>query len=340
MRQEHGLGRLQGGAGPHGCLAQALLDRSLGGRELHPVVDPHRLALLGRQRHGPPPGRAGRRHGIGQVILALRVVAADAIENLERGRAVERHQARVAELHGALGLARVLVLADRREFAVLDDQAAVARRVRGLEAERRERCNLREGSAQGPKRLGRDQRHVGEQHEQMVAAARDGGPGRQHRVGSAEPLALHHDLDFGCGAARFRRHVLAPRTDHDHDPVGPRGSGGVEHMRQHRAPGEPVQHLRGRGSHSRPLARRQHHGEAFRSVHPSLLEAAAPRVRIRNAVQLYQEMTGVATGGCLSGGRGPCNKRLAIDPIWAIRRPTASAKDNPAPMPRAPATSS
>ena len=62
------------------------------------------------------PVAGGERYGIGQVELALGVVVADPAEQAERGRArAEAHDAGIAERQRALGIARVLLLADSGE---------------------------------------------------------------------------------------------------------------------------------------------------------------------------------------------------------------------------------
>ena len=59
------------------------------------------------------PSAAREFDDIGQIKLALGVVVADPFQQRERLRAVDRHQAGVAEPDGALFLARVLLLANR-----------------------------------------------------------------------------------------------------------------------------------------------------------------------------------------------------------------------------------
>ncbi len=78
---------------------------------------------------------AGDLDKVRQIVLALGIGVADARQQIERLAAVDRHQAAVAPFHGTLGICRILFLADGDQFAVLDEQAAVAGRPVGVEAD-------------------------------------------------------------------------------------------------------------------------------------------------------------------------------------------------------------
>jgi hypothetical protein len=76
-----------GDAGPLVALDDAVAQQPSGRRQLHPVVDAHRLVrVLGQvRRHGEPSG-AVQADDVGEVLLALRVVGRQLLEAVgERG---------------------------------------------------------------------------------------------------------------------------------------------------------------------------------------------------------------------------------------------------------------
>ena len=151
----HRLRRDHGDAGIERGGAQALLQDGFGFGELRLGIDPAHVVLPGFDRDGVEPHLAGDRDGVGQVEFAFGVVVADAVEDRERHVAAQRHQAGVAERDGALGRARVLVLADRHQRFALHDQPAVAGRIGRPEAEHRHRLAVRERRAQAGSVCGR-----------------------------------------------------------------------------------------------------------------------------------------------------------------------------------------
>ncbi len=128
--------------------------------------------------------------------------------------AVERHQPAIAERDLALGFARIVVLADRDQLAVLDQQPAIAGRIRRRESGNRDRGAVGQRRAQLLQGLGAHQRRVGEHHQDIVEAARDGVARRQHRMRGAEPLHLACDL-------RVRESAATPlsRPHRDSGPI-------------------------------------------------------------------------------------------------------------------------
>ena len=143
LRRGHGDTRLVGGC------AQPALQHVLRLGELGLGIDAAHLVLLGFERHRGQAHLAGDLDRIGQIELALGVVIPDPFENCERAVAAQRHQSGIAQADGALLCARVLLLADGDEGAVrCDDQAPVAGRIGGTEAERRDRRPFRQRAAQ------------------------------------------------------------------------------------------------------------------------------------------------------------------------------------------------
>ena len=84
------------------------------------------------------PAPVGDLDQVGQVEFLLRIVGVTASRRLSALGAGEGDRAGVAEPRRLLRRARILVLADRGETAVALDQAAVAGRIVGREAERDE----------------------------------------------------------------------------------------------------------------------------------------------------------------------------------------------------------
>ena len=76
------------------------------------------------------------------------------------------------------------------------------------------------------------QRGIGENHENIVGAARDRGLRREHRMRRSTPFGLHDDFRAGREALRLGGDDVVIRSDHD----GGRRSAGrahsAEHMRQ------------------------------------------------------------------------------------------------------------
>ena len=78
---------------------------------------------------------------------------------------------------------------------------------------------------------------------------------------------------------RLAGDVVPPGADHHGDPLDAARRDRVEHVGQHAAPRQPVEHFGSVGPHARTLARRQHHGEApSRCAHAILLQKRPPIV--------------------------------------------------------------
>ena len=133
------------------CARRRVLQDGLGGGQLGAAVDADQL--VGRRLHDRAGGAVGARDGddVGQVVLALGIGVADAIEQGEQALAVDRHDAGIAERDGALLGVGVAVLDDRLEQAVgADDEPAIAAR------DRRAACPARPR----PDRLGARRRSI------------------------------------------------------------------------------------------------------------------------------------------------------------------------------------
>ena len=100
------------------------------------------------------------------------------------------------------------------------------------------------------------------QHQHVVIAFGQRVARRQHRVGGAEPFGLHENPGVGRGGAGLGGDVVASRTDHHGERIRARPADGIEHMGEHGAPGDLVQHFRQAGAHALALAGGENDGEA------------------------------------------------------------------------------
>ena len=222
-------------------MAEPLLQRLLGHRQLDTGIDALELRLLARHGNRLVAGRAGDPHRIGQVEFALHVVVADRAQQLRDQPAVDAHHAGIAEVDRAFGGIGILALDDPDQFATLDDQATVGRRIARLEAQHADsRPGLAAGGNQLAEAFGRHQRRIAEhdQNRPVMALERpQGGPGGVPR---AQRPVLH--------GGRMRRegpgHPGGAGSDHADDPAGlQRGCIG-QHMRHHREVRQRMQDLR------------------------------------------------------------------------------------------------
>ena len=200
----------------------------------------------------------GPRHGdrIGQVVLALRVVAADAVQQAEQPRAVERHQPRIAQGHRALLLRRVQVFDDRVQPAVgAQDKPAIGA---GHGWTHPEHDHGRIGSLpprldHGAQRLGGHQRRIAIGDQNVALEAFEKRAGSHHGI-ARTALVLLDDGRVGCDLHRDGLHAGA---DHRDDLLRRQQGCSRHDMGDHGAARHLVQHLRLIRLHAGALARRQ-----------------------------------------------------------------------------------
>ena len=220
-------------------------------RELPWIVRALDLDRVGARRDGRRLRCSGglRKH-IGQVKLALRVVVAQCIQPAPQRHSIGDDDAGVDRAHGALRWVSVLVFDDRGDAVVgVAQHATIAGRIVEFGDQHGERAIGREQRAQG---VGSDQRHIGVQHQH----ARVVGHVRHrllHRMPSAELLRL-----FGPDKIRLvgerRAHLRAAMPVHNMDACGTERARDIDHMREHRATCDRLQHLRQRGFHALAFA--------------------------------------------------------------------------------------
>ena len=203
--------------------------------------------------HGPAAG-AGVLDDVGQIVLALGLLDLERVEQRHEPCGIERHDAGIAHARALQALVRVALLDDRGEAALIEGEAAIAAGIGRAEAQHRDR---RGGGAPGveqvAERLGGDQRRVAVEH-QHLALLRQMRARRHDRVAGAELRLLIDDhrrqraaIDLGGDR------IHARRQDHD-EPLGRERRRGRQHMRDHRAARQRMQHLRPLGAHARALA--------------------------------------------------------------------------------------
>ena len=244
-------------------MAQAVLDHALGGRELRPVVDAVDLLFRDDGDGRPVPEVAGDLDEVRQVILALGVVVLHPVEKGERQIAPDGHQAAVAERDRPFRFGGVLVLADGQKLVAGRDEAPIPRRILRLEAHRDDGGPLAQAARAAWRRFPEVTSGVSP-YATITSSVRllQSLPRAQNRMSRAKPVPLHEDASLRQGFLSFLRHVLVIGPD---DDGGARGAGrfqGREHMSEHGAVGDLMQHFRLAGFHPGAFACRENDGEA------------------------------------------------------------------------------
>ena len=181
----------EGGAVRHGLGAGAGLEGGLGGGEVGAGVDAEGLGLGAGDDGGGEAAGAGEGDDVGEVVLALGVVVADLGEEVERGWRRRRRGGRNCRAGCASWSRRrrpcASTMASRRAVGV-EDEAAVAAGVRGLEAEDDDGGAGGAGVEHRLQRLRADERGVAVEDDDVALEALELRGGLQHGVGGAELL--------------------------------------------------------------------------------------------------------------------------------------------------------
>ena len=186
--------------------------------------------------------------------------------------AIERHHPGIAQRDLALGFAGIGVLADRDELVAVLQQAPVAGRIGGTEAEHGEPCAVGERRAHPREGAGGDQRRVAKDDQQIVRTSRNRRTRGQRRMRRSETLALNENIRARPQAFRLLLDGTMIGSD-DHGNVGVcivrcRS----QDMRKQRFACNGMQHFGQGRTHPRAFARREHNCQAGSSGH------ASPRV--------------------------------------------------------------
>jgi hypothetical protein len=291
-------------AGAHPVGVDAVPQLRFGDGELAAVVHAERLGrILGHQRGDAVAGVTQHRDRVGQVVLALHVLGADAAQRRCQQRPTEAVDRRVHFGDEPLVVGGVRVLDDRFHLVVLSPHdAAVARRVVDDRGQQRCRGFLLTVDGREPRqRLGAQQRRVAGHQKNVVFVEeliREGGERDARRVTRAALHALLDELDGHRDRELIVQRLgdaLGAVTD-DHHDLGERQRGERgDDVQQHRTPAQRVQHLGGRGLHARAFARGEHDGgQRTVSRHRHRLLVQSRRGRLAGSVA-----SGLAPGGGL-----------------------------------------
>ena len=203
---------------------------------------------------------AGQAHGVGEVVLALGVVVGDPRQRRDQELGVEGEDPGVDLVDLALLGRGVLLLHDRLDVTLLvAHHAAVAERARHPAAEDAH------GALGGLVLLGEGLEGLPLQQRGVAGSDDDGAGGRTaslHRdaygVAGALLRLLHRQHRAGQQLGDVRPDLLALVADDRDDAGRLDGLHGAEHVADHGAPGDRVQHLHGLRLHAGAAAGGEH----------------------------------------------------------------------------------
>ena len=357
--EEHRLGRDQRHARLHRARAQAALHRRLGGGEIGAAVDAQQLVgrRLDRRGRAARAARASARRCRSDSIRPWRCRWPMPSSSAKRCRAIDRHQAGIAQRDGAL----LPACSPRPRRSPSSVPSGAERRAGHRRRDRPGRMPSTTTAAAGARRRSassaasvavRDQRRVAIEHQHVAGEARERVARRGDGMAGAELLALDRGLGRRDGRRR-RRPCRAPTTTtvragrerRRAPPAHARSSAGWRR----------VQHLGQRGAHPRALAGGKDDGGEWRFGHglgimndlqrytamvfavprPARLDraAAAPpksgRRRARSSVGEHRVHTAGVVGSIptaptippFPGTPGAESANIRLAPISAWRRP-------------------
>ena len=224
----------------------------------------HLVVVLGDHGADREPVADGDRQHVGEQLLALGVVRGEPAERVAQDLAVEGEDPGVDLVDRPLRRRAVLLLDDAEHPALggavrLAQDPAQARRVRDHGGQ------VGDGVAgllvlgdQVPQRVPGDHGAVAEQHQHGAVGVLAAGGQRLQRQprGLAGPVLrlLHDDPGLRRDRLDVRAHQVAALAHDDGQAARSQLLRGGDHVAEHRAPAQLVQHLRGRGFHPLPLA--------------------------------------------------------------------------------------
>ncbi len=247
----------------HPPLVDAGPQLGLGQRQLVAVVDPRRLyRIVDDHRYDRVAGVVQHGDGIGQVVLALRVVRGKPAQRRSQDRASENVDGRVDFLHRHLVLASVGLLDYPGHAVVLvPDHATVTTRVIELGGQHgRRRLGPAVGSDQRRQRGRPQKRSVARQDHNVTVVDVVVREGRQRHENGIARAPLHPLLNevevqagrwllpYGFGDAG------RPVADYDNGPLERKFGQCIQHVQDHGPTAQTMQRLRTLGTHPGPLA--------------------------------------------------------------------------------------
>ena len=235
------------------------------------------LGVVGGDRGAGAPVLDRDIDDIGEVVLALRIVVVEPVEEVEQILGARGHQARIAQPTGALGLVRVLELDHFLDGGIgMGDDAAVLQRVVGLEAEYDHGGRI--GRAQPVEHilhgLRLDKGRIAQQHQHVACEVLQRLFRLRDRVAGAELRLLHHA--FGA-AADLVLDLLALVADDDDGARGRQSFDRSHQMLDDRAARHGVKDLVQPAIEAGALARGKDDGGEF-------------AVRVHGAVPCHQSL--------------------------------------------------
>ena len=209
-------------------------------------------------RSAGEPFSAGDGDDIGQVELALGVVAVERIEEFGQATCLDHHDAAIDETDRLLLRAGVGRLDDTLEPAVgRQHEAAVGAGVGGTHTRDKDCCRGAAPLRQQPRQcLGGEKRRIAVEHEHILdralrrQAAIERPHCRPHRIAGAERRILHDAF----GRSDDRGDLFHPRPDHDEGRGRGQRAQRLQRISDHRPPGDRMHHLRHSGFHPRAAA--------------------------------------------------------------------------------------
>ena len=242
----------------HRRAAQPVLHQCLGRGEIGAGVDAGQILDRQFDHAAAQPAAARDPDDVGQVELALGVVAVERRQEIRGGARGERHDAAIDQADGALFRGRVGRLDDAFERTVSGQhEPSVGAGIRRPQAGNHHRGRCPPPLAQQPGQgRGGQQRGVAEQHQQILdialwrqPAGQRGEPGAD-RVAGAERRVLHDAL---CRLDQPGDR-LHPRPDHGDCRGRRQRAERRQQMADHRPAGERMHDFGDRGFHSRAAA--------------------------------------------------------------------------------------
>ena len=270
--------------GEHVSLVDPPLGHGPDRRQPDPVVDAQLAGVVDLVREHAPLARAHDRQHVGQVQLALRVVAPHLVERREQRRALERidagadlpdPQLELGRVAGRLRLDHALDRAVRRPH----HSPVATRIVEHRRGERRRRARARVRLGQPGQRLGLNQRVVGVQHDDGVGPV-DLLRRRLDRIRRPTRLLLDRHRHVAV-----QQRLQRPVGTFDHDHLAGAGRPGSRHRPGDNRPAtDLVEQLRRRGAHPRTLPRGEDHDD--RRGHAKDRRGSRPKGRFRRDLAL------------------------------------------------------
>ncbi|MNS70000.1 hypothetical protein D3C72_1033330 [compost metagenome] len=109
-------------------------------------------------------------------------------------------------------------------------------------------------------RCGGDKRHIAIGNDEIIETAFEGGACGKNRVAGALAFRLQESFDLNALHACGRGDIVGIAPDHQRHRADARSSHRLHHMRDHRTPGDRMQHLGLRRFHARAVARCENNG--------------------------------------------------------------------------------